>query len=61
MSLYDTLAECHPDISRGQVWCRECGSTQRVNPAECFRSGWPMCCGQTMTIDEPEEQDGGAG
>lgn len=55
-TFYDDLATCHPTIVRGQVWCRSCGATQRVQPEECFRSGWPKCCGYTMTLDSPEEQ-----
>ena len=45
-----------PQIKRGQVWCRHCGSTQKVDGADCLRHGWPKCCGYTMTIDSPEEQ-----
>jgi hypothetical protein len=56
MSIHETLANCHPSLSRGQVWCRTCGHTQRVNSAEALASGWPKCCGYTMTIDSPEEQ-----
>ena len=52
-SLPDQLVVCHPALERGQVWCRRCGHTQRVDAAECFRSGWPRCCGRTMTIDPP--------
>ena len=55
MSLYTTLATCHPKIERGQVWCRTCGRMKRVDPAECFRYGWPMCHGETMSLDSPEE------
>lgn len=47
-----------PQLKRGQVWCRKCGSTQRVDSAEALGSGWPKCCGYTMTIDSPEEQKG---
>ena len=54
--IHATLGTCHPKLSRGQVWCRKCGATQKVNSGECFRSGWPMCCGETMTIDSPEER-----
>jgi Zn finger protein HypA/HybF involved in hydrogenase expression len=43
-------------LARGQVWCRECGRTQRTDSAEAMRHGWPKCCGYTMTIDSPEEQ-----
>jgi len=54
--LPDTLATCHPKLTRGQVWCFKCGRSQKVNTAECFRSGWPKCCGETMSIDSPEER-----
>lgn len=56
MSLYDELANCHPTIRRGMVWCTVCGRSQRVNTAEAFRSGWPKCCGYTMTLDSPSER-----
>jgi hypothetical protein len=56
MSLADKLAKCHPTIARGMVWCTECGRSKRVDPAQCFRAGWPKCCGYTMTIDSPEER-----
>ena len=47
-----------PQLARGQVWCRSCGSTLSVRSAEVMRGrgGWPKCCGYTMTIDSPEEQ-----
>ena len=54
MGLHQKLAECHPKLRRGQVWCRTCGATQKVDSAECLRSGWPRCCGYTMTLDPPE-------
>ena len=54
--LHATLGTCHPKLSRGRVWCRKCGATQKVKSGECFRSGWPKCCGATMTIDSPEER-----
>ena len=47
----------HPSIQRGQVWCRTCGSSKKVDPAYCLQHGWPKCCGYTMTIDSPEEQE----
>lgn len=34
------------------VWCRDCGRSQNINPAECLQKGWPKCCGYTMTIDD---------
>ncbi len=57
MSLYKTLGECAPQLSRGQVWCFRCGATFKVSSGECFRSGWPTCCGETMSIDSPEERE----
>ena len=45
-----------PQLKRGQVWCRHCGSTTKVNSGYCLSTGWPKCCGYTMTIDSPEEQ-----
>jgi hypothetical protein len=55
MSLYETLANAHPSLKRGMVWCRTCGREQRVDAANALRHGWPECCGQTMTIDHPSE------
>jgi hypothetical protein len=50
------LAQCHPSLARGRVWCTECCATQRVDSAAAFRHGWPKCCGFTMTIDSPDER-----
>lgn len=54
--LHTKLANSHPSLQRGQVWCRECGYTERVDSAGALRYGWPKHCGYTMTIDSPEEQ-----
>jgi Zn finger protein HypA/HybF involved in hydrogenase expression len=54
--MHDKIAKSIPQLARGQVWCKKCGGTQRVNSAEAMRHGWPLCCGETMTIDSPEEQ-----
>jgi hypothetical protein len=56
---YPKLGSCHPKLGREQVWCLKCGRTEKVDSAECFRSGWPKCCGETMTIDNPEERKDG--
>jgi hypothetical protein len=50
------LAEAHPKLSRGMVWCTSCGRSQRVNSGVALSNGWPKCCGYTMTIDSPEER-----
>ena len=55
-SFHATLAHSHPALERGQVWCRSCGSSLRVDAAQCLRNGWPRCCGVTMTIDAPEDR-----
>lgn len=43
-------------LSRGLVWCKFCGKEQKVDSAHCLGHGWPKCCGETMTIDSPEER-----
>jgi len=40
----------------GRVWCMKCGATRKVDSGDCLRHGWPECCGETMTIDSPEEE-----
>ena len=55
MDLAKVISEV-PQLARGQVWCRSCGSTMRTDSAGAMRNGWPKCCGMTMTIDSPEEQ-----
>ena len=51
-----TIAQQIPQLQRDQVWCRQCGKTKRTDSADAMRHGWPKCCGNTMTIDSPEEQ-----
>lgn len=55
-TLHDKLGNCHPKLARGQVWCVKCGATQKVNSGQAMRNGWPLCCGETMTIDSPDER-----
>jgi hypothetical protein len=38
------------------VKCDNCGHEQSVNPVKCLRTGWPQCCGYTMTL-QPQEPD----
>lgn len=56
MSLYYEIAESHEKLSRGRVWCRKCGRSCSVDSAAALRLGWPKCCGETMTIDSPQER-----
>jgi hypothetical protein len=55
-ALHEKMASSHPSLSRGQVWCKSCGHTRRVNTPGALANGWPKCCGYTMTIDSPTEQ-----
>lgn len=43
-------------VARGMVWCVVCGKSHSVNASYALAHGWPKCCGQTMTIDSPEER-----
>ena len=56
MGLHAKLAQCHWKIRRGTVWCQECGTRRDVDPESCFASGWPTCCGYTMSLDSPKER-----
>jgi hypothetical protein len=40
-----------------ELWCKKCGFTTKVDGGRCMKEGWPTCCGETMTIDSPEEQE----
>lgn len=53
---FEGVVEEVPQLRRGMVWCTKCGNSQRVNSGSCLRSGWPLCCGYTMTIDSPAER-----
>lgn len=55
-SLHEKIVEDVPQLRRGMVWCRKCGHSEKVNSAAALRHGWPMHCGETMTIDSPEER-----
>ena len=54
--LHEALARSHSKLMRGQVWCRACGHTERVDPVQAFARGWPKHCSATMTIDAPDER-----
>jgi hypothetical protein len=56
MSIHSRIVEDVPQLKRGQVWCRRCGATRKVDSAHCLAHGWPECCGETMTIDDPRAQ-----
>lgn len=54
--LHEKIAQSHPSLTRGRVWCTRCGHTLAVNTPNALARGWPKCCGYTMTIDSPEER-----
>lgn len=56
-TLHEKIAADIPAIKRGQVWCKECGHTEKVNGAHALAHGWPKHCGYTMTIDEPLKEN----
>ncbi len=57
MSLYEHARRSHSKLVRGMVWCTKCGRQQNVDSGYCLQRGWPECCGETMTIDSPEERE----
>jgi hypothetical protein len=56
-TLYDEIAESHPSLLRGRVWCTRCNSFREVNAADALRNGWPLCCDATMSIDSPKKRE----
>ena len=55
-AVIEDVSETIPQLKRGLVWCTKCGNSQRVDSRQCLSHGWPECCGETMTIDSPEER-----
>ena len=39
-----------------RVRCESCGVEITVNAAKCFRTGWPECCGETMTLQRSPQE-----
>lgn len=54
---YAGITKSVPQLARGRVWCVKCGFTQPVNSGHALAGGWPLHCGQTMTIDSPQERE----
>ena len=44
-----------PQIKRGLCYCHECGRTESISGVN-FSTGWPKCCGYTMSLDSPDER-----
>lgn len=56
---YASLADAHPSIARGWLFCHKCGRFDQHDSrtfAGFFASGWPRCCGETMSLDSPRER-----
>lgn len=54
--LHKELGVCSPKLERGKVWCHSCGKERLVDSGKCLATGWPKCCGSTMSIDSPAER-----
>lgn len=50
--LYATLA-ARAKLGKN-IHCTTCHRDQPVDPVQALADGWPICCGQTMTIDPHE-------
>lgn len=55
MNIHQKIVDNIPALKKGQVWCRECGHTEKVDSAHCLAKGYPKHCEFTMTIDEPKK------
>lgn len=53
---YNTLANSHPILARGECYCQKCGRTEIVNPADALKNGWPKCCELTMHLGAPDNK-----
>lgn len=56
VNIHETIAASDPALRRGDVWCKTCGRTEKVNSAECLRTGWPECHGATMALGSPDDR-----
>ena len=54
--LPERIVEDSPKMKRGIVWCAKCGKSTKIDSAQCLRTGWPICCSETMSLDSPEER-----
>lgn len=55
--MYKTIVNCCDELKRNQVWCTHCGKTlKNIDSSYCLEHGWPKCCGETMSINSPEER-----
>lgn len=53
--LHDKLAS-ESGIRVARVRCEKCGREFSVDGANCLQSGWPECCGYTMSLLRPNNK-----
>lgn len=49
--IHQKIVDDVPSLQSGKVTCRTCGNSQTVDPSQCLASGWPKCCGSTMSLE----------
>ena len=57
MTTDEPFQAMYSDMAKGMprfCICRSCGSRVEVDPSECLRHGWPLCCGKTMYLGTPQ-------
>lgn len=53
--MFNQMVALSPKLTSGIIWCHVCGNQKSVDSTRCLKQGWPLCCGQTMSLDPPEE------
>jgi len=54
---FQGVADSIPQLKRGKLWCFICGRVSTFQTGGCLQRGWEKCCGETMSIDSPEERE----
>jgi len=49
-SMYEDMANSNPSMKKGLVKCNKCSKEMKVDSAKCLQTGWPACCGKTMSL-----------
>lgn len=42
----------HPLMKKNELFCRHCGKKIKYDNRIAMKTGYPKCCGYTMTIDD---------
>ena len=56
MGFKECAVDNNDKLRRGLVYCKTCKKTLQVDSIKCLTSGWPECCGYTMTRDVPAKR-----